>query len=367
MKHIVCFHLYNDFSGSPKVLCSVLKGLLGRGFRIDLVTSKGGVLDGLEGQGRLVRHCYPYRFSPRPLLAMLRYLAVQIYTFFLSFRWLFDGDAVFYINTLLPAAPALAGRIMGKRVVYHYHENAFAKGAFYKALAWLMKRLAHRIICVSAYQASLLSSKKAVVVPNAPDADFANSVRPDPSAAFGRQTVLMLASLKRYKGLDAFVALSRRLPQYKFVLVVSDTQENIDAYFCRSQQAGAASNLAIYPRQSDVAPFYNRASLVLNLTDKAAAIETFGLTAIEAMCAGLPVIVPTVGGIAELVSDGENGYKIDVAQLDEIEKRIRELLSDECAYAQLAENALHRAARYKCEQAVGSIVEAFCKTHLPDK
>ena len=53
----------------------------------------------------------------------------------------------------------------------------------------------------------------------------------------------------------------------------------------------------------------------------------------------------TVGGIAELVSDGENGYKIDIAQLDEIEKRIREILSDESAYTHLANNALHRARR----------------------
>ena len=86
MPHVVCFHLYNDFSGSPKVLHTVLKGLLSRGFCIDLITSKGGVLDGLEGEGQLVRHSYPYRFSPRPLLTMLRYLAVQVYTFLLSFR-----------------------------------------------------------------------------------------------------------------------------------------------------------------------------------------------------------------------------------------------------------------------------------------
>ncbi|MGM9693162.1 MAG: glycosyltransferase family 4 protein [Alloprevotella sp.] len=343
MQHVVCFHLYNDFSGSPRVLRTVLKGLLAHGFRVDLVTSEGGVLDGLEGQGQLVRHSCPYRFSPRPLVTILRYLAAQVYTFCLSFRWLFDGDAVFYINTLLPAGPALAGRIMGKRVVYHYHENAFAKGFFYRTLAWLMKCLAHRIICVSAYQASFLSSRKTVVVPNAPDAGFMHSVRPDPRAAFARQTVLMLASLKSYKGLDEFASLSLRLPQYKFVLVLGDTPENVEAYFSRPQRAPRGANLTIYARQADVAPFYNRASLVLNLTDRAKAVETFGLTAAEAMCAGLPVIVPTVGGIAELVNDGENGYKIDVAQLDEIERRIRELLSDEIVYTQLANGALRRA------------------------
>ena len=48
MKQIVCFHLFNDYSGSPKVLNMVLKGLLEKGENIELVTSKGGVLDELN-------------------------------------------------------------------------------------------------------------------------------------------------------------------------------------------------------------------------------------------------------------------------------------------------------------------------------
>ena len=46
-------------------------------------------------------------------------------------------------------------------------------------------------------------------------------------------------------------------------------------------------NLQIVSRQNDVAPFYNEASIVLNLSDKRRFVETFGLTALEAMSAGL--------------------------------------------------------------------------------
>mgnify|MGYP001048397109 FL=1 len=49
MKHIVCFHLFNDYSGSPKVLKMVLQGILDKGYRVDLISSKGGVLDELTG------------------------------------------------------------------------------------------------------------------------------------------------------------------------------------------------------------------------------------------------------------------------------------------------------------------------------
>ena len=53
MKHIVCFHLLNDYSGSPIVLKMALRGLLERGNRVDLVTTKGGVLDSLLDNSNL--------------------------------------------------------------------------------------------------------------------------------------------------------------------------------------------------------------------------------------------------------------------------------------------------------------------------
>ena len=92
-----------------------------------------------------------------------------------------------------------------------------------------MQKLAHEIICVSAYQASFLKRKKGVtVIPNALPSEFVSRLHPDAEAAFNRKTVLMLSSLKEYKGTREFIELADRLPQYKFVLVINDTQENID-------------------------------------------------------------------------------------------------------------------------------------------
>jgi len=313
MKRIVCFHLYNDYSGSPKVLSMVLKGLLEKGCRVDLVTSQhGGALDALERMLEVKVHRYRYTFSDCTVLTMVCYVWVQLLTFFWALRWLFVKDAVFYINTILPVGPAIAGKLMGKRVVYHYHENAFAKGTFYKILAAVMQWIADEIICVSAYQASFLKRKRYVkVVPNALPKDFVTKLKPDTDMAFERKTVLMLSSLKEYKGTRQFIELAEKMPQYKFVLVINDTQENIENYLrshkitpTKKQNGNIViNNLTIYPRQEDVTFFYNAASIVLNLTDGRQAIETFGLTPLEAMTDGLPVIVPTVGGIAELVID----------------------------------------------------------------
>ena len=355
MKHIICFHLYNDYSGSPKVLKIVLEGLLKKGYQIDLITSTGGALDELLYYKNLSKYSYPYRFSNNPIVTMLRYCMVQLYTFILTFRWLFYKDVAFYINTLLPVGPALAGRIMGKRVVYHYHENAFVKGTFYKVLATIMQKLAHEIICVSEYQASFLQQKKCVItIPNALPQNFVNRLTPNFKTAFERKTILMLGSLELYKSPLEFIELAKRLPQFVFVLVISDTKENIDI-FIEKYKINVYKNLTIYPRQNDVVPFYNQASLVLNLSDKKQVVETFGLTALEAMSAGLPVIVPTEGGIAEMVVDGENGYKIDVQNLNQIAECIKTILSDETLYMELAQNALAYSKRFSEAKMVNSI------------
>ena len=62
MKNIVCFHLFNDYSGSPKVLKTVVEGLLEKGYKVDLVTSRGGVLDELKGHNGLRMRQYSYKF-----------------------------------------------------------------------------------------------------------------------------------------------------------------------------------------------------------------------------------------------------------------------------------------------------------------
>jgi len=357
---IVCFHLFNNYSGSPKILCTVLQGLLGRGYEVDLITSSGqGALDELQGDIR--RYGYKYDFSDNKLFAFLKISFVQIYTFFFAFKYLFRKDVVFYINTLLPTLPAAAGKLMGKRIVFHYHEDAHTRGIYYRLKCRCMEFLADEIICVSHYQASFLKRRKRVsVVPNSLSVKFASSLKPNPQAAFDRKTVLMLSSPAVYKGIGDFIALAAELPKYSFVLVISDTYEHIGR-FIETNGWSIPDNLHIYDRQKDTAPFYNAASVVVNMTDRTQAIETFGLTALEAMAAGLPAIVPTVGGIAEIITDGINGYKYDSKDRKNIAKTINNILTDETLYVELAENALLASRKYDVHTTVDKIELILCR------
>ena len=57
--------------------------------------------------------------------------------------------------------------------------------------------------------------------------------------------------------------------------------------------------------------------------------EGFPIAALEAMAAGLPVIASAVGGLLELVQDGETGWLVPAAAPTELTSRLRELISDD--------------------------------------
>ncbi|MFV0600191.1 MAG: hypothetical protein ACK5M0_10800, partial [Bacteroidales bacterium] len=121
-KKIISFHLLNDFSGSPKVLESVLGGLTKKGVEIDLYTSQGGVLDKLSVESSIKIIFNNYKFSENVIVQSVRFVIYQLYFFVISFRYIAKKDVVFYINTLLPVGAALSAFLMRKRIVYHYHE-----------------------------------------------------------------------------------------------------------------------------------------------------------------------------------------------------------------------------------------------------
>jgi glycosyltransferase involved in cell wall biosynthesis len=70
--------------------------------------------------------------------------------------------------------------------------------------------------------------------------------------------------------------------------------------------------------------------------------EGVSLALLEAMAAGLPVIVTEVGGLPEVVTDGENGLLIPVGDAEALARALRRLLAEPNWARQLGENARRR-------------------------
>jgi N-acetyl-alpha-D-glucosaminyl L-malate synthase BshA len=69
------------------------------------------------------------------------------------------------------------------------------------------------------------------------------------------------------------------------------------------------------------------------------ASEAFGLAALEAMACGVPVVGSIVGGLPELVKDGDVGYLEPIGNVNAMAARSLEILSDKLMHLRMAENA----------------------------
>jgi glycosyltransferase involved in cell wall biosynthesis len=74
--------------------------------------------------------------------------------------------------------------------------------------------------------------------------------------------------------------------------------------------------------------------------------EPFGIVAIEAMAAGVPVIASRVGGLREIVRDGETGVLVDAGDRPALADALRTLTADATLRARMGEAGRRRAARY---------------------
>ena len=79
------------------------------------------------------------------------------------------------------------------------------------------------------------------------------------------------------------------------------------------------------------------------------------MTLLEGMSYGLPVIGPPVGGPAELVEDGFNGYRVDQRNLPMLVQKLRELQGFASNYQVLSANARAFAKRFSECQFAGEL------------
>lgn len=87
--------------------------------------------------------------------------------------------------------------------------------------------------------------------------------------------------------------------------------------------------------------------------------EPFGIVVIEAMAGGSPVIGARVGGIPEIVVDGESGLLVPPGDVAALRAAMQRLIEDDALCRSMGEAARCRAAQYTTAAVVPQIEAAY--------
>jgi len=81
--------------------------------------------------------------------------------------------------------------------------------------------------------------------------------------------------------------------------------------------------------------------------------ESFGLSALEAMAHGVPVISSNTGGLPEVNKEGYSGYLSGIGDIDSMAERARDLLLNKELHSQFKKQARKQASLFSLEKIIG--------------
>ncbi|HKY32140.1 MAG TPA: glycosyltransferase family 4 protein [Candidatus Polarisedimenticolia bacterium] len=88
--------------------------------------------------------------------------------------------------------------------------------------------------------------------------------------------------------------------------------------------------------------------------------ETFGLSLMEAMAAGVPVVASNLGAMAEIVTDGQDGFLVPPGDSVELARRVHQLMMDDDLHARMSAAARRTyETRYSPEISYSRLMEIY--------
>lgn len=336
MKHYIFIHLYNDYSGSPRVLKELVSTLQEKSKNSNfhlIASNSNGILNKINWSSECR---FKYKPKANKVLKLFDYLVSQIkifsYTFLLitKLKKRNDDDITVIINTMLPFGASIAVYILKHKKVFHYIHETYIKPNILKLfLKKIISLTSGEIIFVSKYlmfESEFKNKKQHVIYnpisPELVSIDIANK---------SKNSIIMLSSLVDYKRIDRFIMLAKYFNEnnysFSFTLVLN-SNENDYKKFIEMKKISPPDNINTFFKPNNIIELYQNSGFVINLTDHKKCIETFGLTLVEGMANGCIPIAPNYGGPREIISH-DFGYLFNEFSCEDIFKFIKNIFDND--------------------------------------
>jgi glycosyltransferase involved in cell wall biosynthesis len=220
----------------------------------------------------------------------------------------------------------------------HLHTTTSRRLRLYRAVDLFLLRLADRVITVSRDQRRMLlgrgvDRRRLVLVPTVVDAEACARLAGDPAAARAAlsvpdeaRVVTLVGRLTTQKGVDTFLDAARTVHQVRpnaLFVIVGDGPDRSDLE--ARAIAGELDGTVRFLGYRDDIPRVLAASDIIVMPSRAEGLPHLLL---EALAVGRPVVASHVGGIPDVVHDGETGLLVPPAAPDRVADGVLRLLAD---------------------------------------
>ena len=159
----------------------------------------------------------------------------------------------------------------------------------------------------------------------------------------GEKILLHASNFRRVKRVDdvvnIFLKVNAEMPS-KLLFVGDGPERPYIERMCRD--SAAHNDIRFLGRQEEMEDILAVSDIFLLPSE----YESFGLAALEAMAAAVPVISTNVGGLPEINVDGYSGFLSNVGDVEDMCKKTLMILSNEEKLKQFKSNALEQAKKF---------------------
>ena len=170
-----------------------------------------------------------------------------------------------------------------------------------------------------------------------------------------KYVILSVGRLEKVKGhrylIEAFGRIKQEIPGARLILVGDGSERN--NLEKQTQELGLEKEVEFVGEvRHEELPRWHWGANVFVMPSLS---EGFGITAIEAMAAGVPLIATRVGGLVDIVRDGETGMLVEPRNSQQIQQAVVRVLEDKVYADKLVQNATHKAEEFDWQKSTRKV------------